>query len=572
MPDDQGVHAHRRHGQHGVPQRLALGHRRALGADVDHVGGEPLAGELERGAGPGGVLEEQVDHRPAAQCRQLLDRPALDLGHLLGQVEDLGRSAPRSRSAADSRWRIRSLRPLGVGGLVGTVASRRSSPRSTPSTSSSRTRTRSSARVGRFLPTWSARIGSSRWPRSTSTASRTARGRPRSPSASSAARTVRPENSTSSTSTTTASSTLDRAARCGRPPGWAGGAGRRGTSSRPARRPGSSTPSTSAIAAASRSARVDAAGGDAEQHQTRGAAVRLQDLVRHPGAGPGDLVGVEDSRDPGPGAADRRADRSATSCRQDTVPPPLPARPPGVALQRYRRGVTTPEHASASGNTFAGWPRLPIRPCCRRSACWSGSRCSCISSRSPSPRSATRPRRGPSEADRQVADPVWVGGPPGGEATLRVPPGAAAVELGSPRRRPARGVPVPAGDVFTPGELERIEHAQSHNAERSSGSDLLGLRRGRRGGRPGVRRTAAQRSRRPAPARSWCCATPSFRALEIVTGRQARRVLDDVECRLAAATMQTSFVAGDIVGGLVPASSSSAKPPGTRDPAHVAAR
>ena len=28
-------------------------------------------------------------------------------------------------------------------------------------------------------------------------------------------------------------------------------------------------------------------------------------------------------------------------------------------------------------------------------------------------------------------------------------------------------------------------------------------------------------------------------------------MLDDLECRLAAATMQTSFVAGDIVGGLV---------------------
>ena len=58
-------------------------------------------------------------------------------------------------------------------------------------------------RVGRFLPTKSARIGSSRWPRSTSTASCTARGRPSSVSASSAARTVRPVKSTSSTSTTT---------------------------------------------------------------------------------------------------------------------------------------------------------------------------------------------------------------------------------------------------------------------------------------------------------------------------------------------------------------------------------
>ena len=38
--------------------------------------------------------------------------------------------------------------------------------------------TRSSAEVGRFLPTKSGRIGSSRWPRSTSTASCTEPGRP----------------------------------------------------------------------------------------------------------------------------------------------------------------------------------------------------------------------------------------------------------------------------------------------------------------------------------------------------------------------------------------------------------
>ena len=44
---------------------------------------------------------------------------------------------------------------------------------------------------------------------------------------------------------------------------------------------------------------------------------------------------------------------------------------------------------------------------------------------------------------------------------------------------------------------------------------------------------------------------PEFHVLEIVTGSEARRWLDDVECGLAAASMQTSFVAGDIVGGLV---------------------
>ena len=43
---------------------------------------------------------------------------------------------------------------------------------------------------------------------------------------------------------------------------------------------------------------------------------------------------------------------------------------------------------------------------------------------------------------------------------------------------------------------------------------------------------------------------PEFHKLEIVTGSEARRTLSDLECRLAAATMRTSFAGGDIVGGL----------------------
>lgn len=43
---------------------------------------------------------------------------------------------------------------------------------------------------------------------------------------------------------------------------------------------------------------------------------------------------------------------------------------------------------------------------------------------------------------------------------------------------------------------------------------------------------------------------PGFRVLEIVTGRDARRALPDRVCALAAATMRSSFVGGDIAGGL----------------------
>lgn len=44
---------------------------------------------------------------------------------------------------------------------------------------------------------------------------------------------------------------------------------------------------------------------------------------------------------------------------------------------------------------------------------------------------------------------------------------------------------------------------------------------------------------------------PAQRALEIVTGQRTRQYLDDASCRLAVATMTSSFLAGDLVGGLV---------------------
>ena len=43
---------------------------------------------------------------------------------------------------------------------------------------------------------------------------------------------------------------------------------------------------------------------------------------------------------------------------------------------------------------------------------------------------------------------------------------------------------------------------------------------------------------------------PGARLLEIVTGTEVRRVLDDGEVKLAAPTMQTAFASGDLVGGI----------------------
>lgn len=54
-----------------------------------------------------------------------------------------------------------------------------------------------------------------------------------------------------------------------------------------------------------------------------------------------------------------------------------------------------------------------------------------------------------------------------------------------------------------------------------------------------------------APSRSvLVLVDPAARIVEIVTGVEARRVLDDAEVALAALTMRTAFAAGDLVGGI----------------------
>ncbi|MBA3527876.1 MAG: DUF5130 family protein [Propionibacteriaceae bacterium] len=108
---------------------------------------------------------------------------------------------------------------------------------------------------------------------------------------------------------------------------------------------------------------------------------------------------------------------------------------------------------------------------------------------------------------------------------------------------------MPAGDSFSPSELERITRA-IRNAETSSGltfSVFVGVSEE-------DARAYAERlhSALDDPAHSvLVLCDPVFRALEVVTGAEARRTLDDVECGLACAGMQSSFAGGDIVGGLV---------------------
>ena len=109
---------------------------------------------------------------------------------------------------------------------------------------------------------------------------------------------------------------------------------------------------------------------------------------------------------------------------------------------------------------------------------------------------------------------------------------------------------MPAGESsLDVGDRMRIERAV-RNAESSSGltfSVFLGISEE-------DPRGYAERlhSALDDPARSvLVLCDPTFRALEIVTGSEARRNLDDMECGLAAASMESSFTGGDIVGGLV---------------------
>ena len=117
--------------------------------DVERVGAQPLLGDLERRPRPRARLEEQVDDRPAAQRRHLLDRPRADLLHRLGGVEHehdlLGRQVRDAEQVpvlqacapASSSGRVRR-----AGSLLAwmTTSSCRPPPRAAPARSRARRR------------------------------------------------------------------------------------------------------------------------------------------------------------------------------------------------------------------------------------------------------------------------------------------------------------------------------------------------------------------------------------------------------------------------------------------------
>ena len=108
---------------------------------------------------------------------------------------------------------------------------------------------------------------------------------------------------------------------------------------------------------------------------------------------------------------------------------------------------------------------------------------------------------------------------------------------------------MPAGEAFTPDQLHDLEVAVKH-AEDSSGLRFSVYV----GGADSETRPFATRlhGRLEDPDHSVLVyVDPPGRRLEIVTGEQAKRQLPDSQCGLAALTMQASFAAGDLTGGLV---------------------
>ena len=126
---------------------------------------------------------------------------------------------------------------------------------------------------------------------------------------------------------------------------------------------------------------------------------------------------------------------------------------------------------------------------------------------------------------------------------------------------------MPAGDAFSARQQEEITRAL-RVAEHESGlnfSVYVGtLRDGSTASTESTAtvdedaatvRRAAQRLHAAlggdAPSSVLVVVDPASRHLEIVTGAEARRKLDDRDCALTAMSMVTAFSAGDLTGGIV---------------------
>ena len=111
-------------------------------------------------------------------------------------------------------------------------------------------------------------------------------------------------------------------------------------------------------------------------------------------------------------------------------------------------------------------------------------------------------------------------------------------------------MPVPAGDGFTAGERAQIDRAirDAETICRYEFSVYVGATEGD-DPRAFARRLHAALV---APAKTvLVLVDPADRVLEVVTGEEARRELEDHEVRLALVEMQSQLAVGDLVGAIV---------------------
>lgn len=107
---------------------------------------------------------------------------------------------------------------------------------------------------------------------------------------------------------------------------------------------------------------------------------------------------------------------------------------------------------------------------------------------------------------------------------------------------------MPGGDAFTSGQRHEIDKAirAAETLCRLEFSIYVGRSEGE--SRPFAQRL---HDALVAPDRSvLVMVDPGAKLLEIVTGADAHRVLDDTALQLAALTMQGAFATGDLVGGI----------------------
>ena len=105
------------------------------------------------------------------------------------------------------------------------------------------------------------------------------------------------------------------------------------------------------------------------------------------------------------------------------------------------------------------------------------------------------------------------------------------------------------GEAFTASQRHQIDKAirDAEQMSRYEFSVYVGASEGET--RPFAERLHAALA---APERSvLVLVDPAARIVDVVTGSEARRDLDDAEVKLAILAMQSAFAAGDLVGGIV---------------------